>query len=342
MQLHRIGRHTVVLAHRPRIVACASVAGKKEGEGPLGDTFDQVITDDLFGEESWEKAESRFQYEAASLCIKKAGVTEKQIDMLLSGDLLNQIIASSMAARELAIPFLGLYGACSTMSESLCIAAMLTDGGYAERALCVASSHFCSAERQYRFPLEYGCQRTPTAQWTVTGAGAAIVSNHTEDAALACCTHCTIGAVRDLGIADVNNMGAAMAPAAADTLARHFEDTGRTAADYDLIVTGDLGAVGRDILLQLMQECGMPLDASRYIDCGVEIFREDQGVNAGGSGCGCSAVVLNGMLLNKMARGELKRILFMATGALLSLTSSQQGGMIPGVAHAIALEGIDR
>ena len=341
MQLHRIGRHTIVLPNKPHISACAAIAGKKEGEGPLGDAFDQVIEDDLFGEESWEKAESRFQYEAAALCIRKAGLTDRQIDVLLSGDLLNQIIASSMAARELAMPFLGLYGACSTMAESLSVAAMLTDGGYAGRALCVASSHFCSAERQYRFPLEYGCQRTPTAQWTVTGAGAAMVSSHPEDAAMACCTHCTVGTVCDLGIADANNMGAAMAPAAADTLMRHLTDTGRTAADYDLIVTGDLGAVGRDILLQLMQERGLPLDASRYIDCGVEIFRKDQGVNAGGSGCGCSAVVLNSVLLDRLARGELKRVLFMATGALLSLTSSQQGGTIPGIAHAIVLEGAD-
>lgn len=336
---HRIGRYTILLPNRPKIVSCASFAGKKESEGPLGGTFDQVIIDDLYGEETWEKAESHFQYAAAAKCIEKAGLTADHVDVLFGGDLLNQIIATSMAARELAVPFLGLYGACSTMSESLCIASMLADGGYAQRVLCVASSHFCSAERQYRFPLEYGCQRTPTAQWTVTGAGASMVSNVPEDPALAFCTHVTIGTVRDLGIADANNMGAAMAPAAADTLSRHFADTGRTAADYDLIVTGDLGVVGRDILLSMMQERGMPLDAPRYIDCGVEIFSPDQGVNAGGSGCGCSAVVLNGYLLGKLADGSLKRILFMATGALLSLTSSQQGGTIPGVAHAIVLEG---
>ena len=210
IQLHRIGRHTIVLPNRPKIAAGASLAGKKEGEGPLGGTFDEVIEDDLFGEESWEKAECRFQYAAASRCIEKAGLTSGQISVLLGGDLLNQIIASSMAARELGIPFLGLYGACSTMSESLCIAAMLADGGYVERALCVASSHFCSAERQYRFPLEYGCQRTPTAQWTVTGSGCCVLgySHRAPRVAMA-----TVGKIVDAGITDAANMGAAMAPA---------------------------------------------------------------------------------------------------------------------------------
>lgn len=339
LQLHRLGRRTAFLPNRPKIISGAAIVGKKEGEGPLGAGFDAVIDDDLFGEETWEKAECRFYYTAAMKCIEKAGLTAGQIDVLLGGDLLNQIIVSSMAARELQIPFLGLYGACSTMTESLCIASMLVDGGYMERALCVASSHFCAAERQYRFPLEYGCQRTPTAQWTVTGAGASIVTCDQQAQALACCTHATVGAVVDLGIADANNMGAAMAPAAADTLLRHFDDTGRTPQDYDLIITGDLGCVGRDILLTMMQERGSPLIAERYIDCGAEIFTQDQGVNAGGSGCGCSAVVFNSHILKQLHDGTLSRVLFMATGALLSLTSSQQGGTIPGVAHAIALEG---
>ena len=330
---------TITLKNRPALIQGAAIAGKKEGDGPIGREFDRIIEDDLFGEESWEKAESRFYYTAATACLHKVGITEKQVDVLLGGDLLNQIMSSSMAARELHIPFLGLYGACSTMAESLCIGAMLTDAGHVRTALCAASSHFCSAERQYRFPLEYGCQRTPTAQWTVTGAGATLLSNNPVLPAICRCTHVTIGRVTDMGIADANNMGAAMAPAAADTLRRHFEDTGRTAGDYDLIITGDLGQVGHDILLALMQEHGRPLIPERYLDCGLQVFDcEKQDVHAGGSGCGCSAIVFNSYILRRIREGELKRVLFMATGALLSTTTSQQGETIPGIAHAIALE----
>jgi len=338
MTLNRIGQSTIVLPNRPRLVTGAAIAGKKEGEGPLARDFDEIIGDDLFGEESWEKAESRFQYTAADTCLRKAGLTPSQVDVALGGDLLNQIMAASMAARELHIPFLGLYGACSTMAESLCIASMLVDGGYARHALCTASSHFCSAERQYRFPLEYGCQRPPTAQWTVTGAGSTLVSSDERLPAICRSTHVTIGRIVDMAIKDANNMGAAMAPAAADTLTRHFEDTGRRAADYDLIITGDLGRVGHDVLLELMQERDLPLDPGRYIDCGLEIFSEDQDTHCGGSGCGCSAVVLNGHIFRRFREGNLHRVLFMATGALLSPTTSQQGESIPGVAHAIALE----
>ena len=338
MPLNRIGQSTIVLPSRPRLAAGAAIAGKKEGEGPLRRDFDTIIDDDLFGEESWEKAESRFQYAAADTALKKAGLTPSQVDVALGGDLLNQIMAASMAARELHIPFLGLYGACSTMAESLCVGAMLVDGGYARHALCTASSHFCSAERQYRFPLEYGCQRPPTAQWTVTGAGSSVLSSDERLPALCCATHVTIGRIVDMSIKDANNMGAAMAPAAADTIARHLTDTGRTAADYDLIITGDLGRVGHDVLLELMQERHLPLDPARYIDCGLEVFSEDQDTHCGGSGCGCSAVVLNGHILRRFREGELKRVLFMATGALLSPTTSQQGESIPGIAHAIVLE----
>lgn len=330
---------TITLKNRPGLIAGAAIAGKKEGEGPLGSAFDQVIDDDLFGEESWEKAESRFYYTAAVTCLQKAGVTEKQVDVLLGGDLLNQIMSASMAARELQIPFLGLYGACSTMAESLCIGAMLVDAGHIRTALCAASSHFCSAERQYRFPLEYGNQRTPTAQWTVTGAGASLLSNDPALPAICRCTHATIGRVTDMGIADANNMGAAMAPAAADTLRRHFEGTGRSAGDYDLIITGDLGKVGHDILLTLMEQQGHPLIPERYTDCGLLVFdREKQDVHAGGSGCGCSAVTLNSYILRRFQEGSIRRVLFTATGALLSTTTSQQGETIPGIAHAIALE----
>lgn len=330
---------TIELRRRPKLCMGAAIAGKKEGEGPLGNGYDQIIEDDLFGEETWEKAEHRLFYTAADTCIRKAGLARSQVDVLLGGDLLNQITSASMAARELHIPFLGLYGACSTMAESLCIGAMLVDSGHVRTALCAASSHFCSAERQYRFPLEYGSQRAPTAQWTVTGAGASLLSREDSLPAAARCTHVTIGRVTDLGIADANNMGAAMAPAAADTLTRHFADTGRTARDYDLIVTGDLGQVGHDILLALMEERGLPLSTQRYLDCGLAVFRPEQDVHAGGSGCGCSAIVLNSHLLERLRRGELHRVLFMATGALLSTTSSQQGETIPGIAHAIVLEG---
>lgn len=329
---------TITLKHRPALLAGAAVVGKKEGEGPLTNFFDHIVEDDLFGEESWEKAESHFYYRAAELCMQKAGLTPGQTDVLLGGDLLNQIMSASMAARELEIPFLGLYGACSTMAESLCIGAMLLDAGHIQTALCAASSHFCSAERQYRFPLEYGNQRAPTAQWTVTGAGATLLAAH-ADAPICRCTHVTIGRVTDMGITDANNMGAAMAPAAADTLRRHFEATGRTADDYDLIITGDLGQIGHDLLLTLMQEQGHPLHPDQYMDCGLEIFDQArQDVHAGGSGCGCSAVVLNTLLLHRFRTGQIRRALFMATGALLSTTSSQQGASIPGIAHAIALE----
>ena len=338
MTLKRIGQSTITLPNRPRLIAGAAIAGKKEGEGPLRCDFDTIIEDDLFGEESWEKAESRFQYTAADAALKKAGLTPSQVDVSRGGDLLNQIMAASMAAREMHIPFLGLYGACSTMAESLILGSVLVDGGYARHALCTASSHFCSAERQYRFPLEYGCQRPPTAQWTVTGAGSAVLSSDERLPCLCRATHATIGRIVDMNIKDANNMGAAMAPAAADTIARHLSDTGRTSADYDLIISGDLGRVGHDVLLALMQERGFPLDPARYIDCGLEIFSEDQDVHCGGSGCGCSAVVLCGHILRRFREGGVKRVLFMATGALLSPTTSQQGESIPGIAHAIALE----
>lgn len=336
--MHRVGDRTILLPNRPKWVTGAAIVGRKEGEGPLGAGFDRVVEDDLFGEDSWEKAECRLYYTAAQTCLQKAGRTERGVNALLGGDLLNQIITSSLAARELQLPFLGLYGACSTMAESLCVGAMLVDGGYMGSVLCVVSSHFCTAERQYRYPLEYGNQRTPTAQWTVTGSGASLLSLEDDLPAAARCTHVTIGAVIDLGVCDANNMGAAMAPAAADTLFHHLQDTGRTATDYDLIITGDLGQVGHDLLLRLMAERGMPLDPERYMDCGLEIFAQEQDVHAGGSGCGCSAVVLNSEILRRFQQGEVRRVLFMATGALLSTTSSQQGESIPGVAHAIVLE----
>lgn len=334
----RLGEQTVILPSRPKIVAGASIAGPKEGQGPLGTMFDQVIEKDDFGEETWEKAECKLFLTAVRACLAKGGVNEKNVNYLLGGDLLNQIMSASIAARELGIPFVGLYGACSTMSESLGLGAMLIDGGFAKTIACAASSHFCTAERQYRFPLEYGGQRTPTAQWTVTGAGATLLSSDKNSAAIACVTHVTMGRVVDMGIKDANNMGAAMAPAAAATIAAHFRDTGRSAADYDLIVTGDLGRVGHDALVEIMEGKGLPLNKKTYMDCGLQVFDANQDVHAGGSGCGCAAVTLNSLLLKRFAEGSLNRVLFLATGALLSTTSSQQGNSIPGIAHAIVLE----
>ena len=340
----RLGLQTIVLPSRPLITGCAAFVGKKEGEGPLGACFDYVTADEMYNQQTFELAEKQLYLDAIRKAVEKGGSKVGDVQFLLGGDLLNQIIAASLSAREMHIPFLGLYGACSTMAESILLASMLTDGGYMRRALCTASSHFCSAERQYRFPLEYGCQRPPTAQWTVTGAGSLLISGLTEDfpRAIARIPALTPGRIVDLGVTDANNMGAAMAPAAADTLCRHFEDTGTSPSDFDLIISGDLGRVGHDVLLELMQQKGHPLDESTYIDCGLEVFTPEQDVHAGGSGCGCSAVVLCSRILHQMENHQLRRVLFMATGALLSTTSSQQGGTIPGIAHAAVLEAPDR
>lgn len=330
----RLGRNTVVLSNRPAVVAGAALAGKKEGEGPLGQLFDAVVPDDLFGEESWEKAEQHFFYTAALTCLNKAGVSPGEVDVLLGGDLLNQIMAASMAARELGTPFLGLYGACSTMAESLLMAAAFVDAGFARMAAALTSSHFSSAERQYRFPLNYGGQRTPTAQWTVTGAGCCIVGASGSGPRIECAT---VGKIQDLGIKDANNMGAAMAPAAIDTLQAHFRDLRRVPSDYDLIVTGDLGAVGKKIVIDQFQRAGVDL-SQVYDDCGLMIFDiKKQDVHAGGSGCGCSGSVLCGYLLDKLEKRELKKLLFCATGALLSPVSTGQGESIPGVCHAVSI-----
>ncbi len=334
----RLGIQTIDLPSKPYLIGGSSIVGKLEGEGPLGHRFDKVIPDEMNGQESFEMAEKSFYLEAVDTCLQKAGVPADQVQFLLGGDLLNQIISASFAARDLAVPFVGLYGACSTMSESLCLGSMLVDGGHADKVLCAASSHFCTAERQYRFPLEFGSQRTPTAQWTVTGAGATLVSGDPGQNPLARALQVCMGRVVDLGIKDANNMGAAMAPAAADTLCALFRDTHTSPKDYDLILTGDLALVGHDLLLELMQEHGYPLEDRSYTDCGLEIFdREAQDMHAGGSGCGCSAVVLNGHFLPLLSQGEYRRIIFMATGALLSPTSTQQGESIPCIAHAIVL-----
>jgi len=335
----RLGMQTIALSTRPAICGSAAYVGKKEGEGPLGDLFDFVAQDERYNQDTFELAEKQLYLDAIRKAIRKGGTTPEEVQFLLGGDLLNQIITASFSARDLGIPFIGLYGACSTMAESIALGSMLMDGGHADQIICAASSHFCTAERQYRYPLEFGAQRPPTSQWTVTGAGATLLSTDPKAPVLAHVTQVCMGRVVDLGITDANNMGAAMAPAAADTLLALFSDSGTSPEDYDLIVTGDLGQIGHDLLMQLMREQRRPLPPERTTDCGLLIYdREKQDVHAGGSGCGCSAVVLNAYLLPKLQSGQLRRIIFMATGALMSLTSSQQGESIPGIAHAVVLE----
>lgn len=333
MTTKKLGRQTVALAHPPSVAGHANVVGKKEGEGPLADSFDQINQDDSFGEKTWEKAETAMQKLALSSALDKAGLSASALDYILAGDLLNQCIGSGFAVRGQDVPFFGLYGACSTMAESLSLAALLLDGGFATHAAAMTSSHFCSAERQYRTPLEYGGQRTPTAQWTVTGAGCVILSREGPGPYI---THVTTGKIVDKGIQDANNMGAAMAPAAYDTIQAHFRDTGRRPSDYDLIVTGDLGSLGKEILLDLFHRDG--IEFKNLVDCGVLIYdAQTQDVHCGGSGCGCSAAVLTGFLLNGMKQGRWRRLLFCGTGALLSPTSTLQGESIPSICHAVAI-----
>ena len=335
----RMGTRTVCLTNRPGVIAWASVVGQKEKDGPYGGQFDVVIPNELNGEQSFEAAERSILETAVKLCAQHAGCTLGDVQMLLAGDLLNQIISAGFAARNLEIPFYGLYGACSTMSESLSIGSMIADGGFADRLICSTCSHFCTAERQYRAPLELGNQRTPTAQWTVTGSGAVMLSGGpAAQQAKIVATHVTCGKVLDLGIADQNNMGAAMAPAAADTIEAHFRDTQRGFDDFDLVVTGDLGHLGRDLLIELLEQKGIAVRADKLFDCGCQIFSPSQDTHCGGSGCGCAASMLCAHILPRLASGELRRVYFMATGALLSPTSTMQGESIPGVAHAIVLE----
>ena len=335
MAQNKLGRHSFRPGQPVYIAAWASVAGKKEAEGPLGHGFDIKSMDTKFGEKTWEQAEKKMQQLALEKLLYKSKLQKGDLDLVFSGDLLNQCIGSSFTLRNTGIPHLGLYGACSTMAQSRLLAAMTVGGGYADRVAAMTSSHFAGSERQYRFPLGYGGQRTPTAQWTVTGSGAALVTTEPGPIAI---ESATIGTVRDLGITDANNMGAAMAPAAFDTIRTHLEDTKTTPKDYDLIVTGDLGTVGLEALVQLFREAGIQA-GGKLTDCGNLIFDpETQDVHAGGSGCGCSAIVLCSELLNKLQSGKLKKILFCGTGALLSPTSTQQKLPIPGVCHAVCIE----
>lgn len=331
--MKRIGEKTLQFETPPSILSHAAIGGKKEAEGPLGADFDQTFEDTSLNTKSWEKAEAQLQKEAVDLALKKSGCTPGQIDFIFAGDLLNQCISSTFGLLNFGIPFLGQYGACSTMAQTLFLASVMVESGAARRAMAVTSSHFCSAERQFRTPLEYGSQRTPTAQWTATASGSVVVG---QGGAVKICGGLA-GKIVDLGVKDPANMGAAMAPAAADSIYQFLQDTKTSPEDYDGIFTGDLGSVGTELLYQSLLDNKVDL-CKVHNDCGLMIYdREGQDVHAGGSGCGCSASVLCGHLLRRMEKGELRNILFCATGALMSPTSSQQGESIPGVCHILEL-----
>lgn len=337
MATKRLGYQTVQFAAPPVLIGAAAVAGPLEAQGPLGHEFDQTYPDLTIGQKSFEAAERLMMQDACNLALKKANITGKppEVDYFLAGDLLNQIITSTFAGLSLAVPFLGLYGACSTLCEALSIGAMLIDGGFAEKTLCAVSSHNATAERQYRYPTEYGSQRKPYAQWTVTGAGAVVLAASGEGPHI---THATTGKVTDMGIKDPFDQGAAMAPAAVDTIAAHLSDTGRSVDYYDMIVTGDLATFGHEMAMRMAAQRNLML-GERFHDCGMMVYdRSRQDVHSGGSGCASSAIVTCGHLLKEMARGKLKRLLLVATGALLSPTTFQQGENIPTIAHAVALE----
>ena len=329
------GKSSIEFKHPPKIIGRASVVGKKEGEGPLGDLFDRVEQDPMFGTNTWEEAESQLQKLAAEAAIRNAGLDRSDIRYMLAGDLLGQLIATSFGVMELEIPLFGLYGACSTMGEAMTLGSILVDGGYADRVLSLASSHFASAEKQFRFPLEYGNQRPLSANWTVTGCGAVILSKDGEGPKVA---GVTTGKIVDMGLKDSMNMGACMAPAAADTICQHLQDFGRKPEDYDKIITGDLGVVGKQLLEEFLSNKGMDI-SKQHMDCGIEIFNNaTQDTHAGGSGCGCSASVLTAYILPKIMKGEWKRVLFIPTGALLSTVSFNEGQSVPGIAHAVVIE----
>jgi stage V sporulation protein AD len=334
MTAKRLGRQTVKLSSPVSVLSYANIGGKQEAKGPLAGYFDELNPDTYFGQKSWEKGESAMQRFALQKAMEKGGLQAEDLDYVLAGDLLNQCIGTSFGLRDFKIPFYGLYGACSTMGESLSLAALLIDGGFAGIVGAMTSSHFCTAERQYRMPVLYGNQRTPTAQWTATASGCCILGRQGDGPYI---THTVCGRIVDLGIKDVNNMGAAMAPAAYDTLSALFRETGTSPAEYDLIVTGDLGELGHDIVADFFREDGIEL-GEKYTDCGLLLYdREGQDMHAGGSGCGCSAAVLNGYLLGGLRAGRWKKIVFAPTGALLSPTSSFQGESIPGICHAVII-----
>ncbi len=328
---------TIFFDKKPRIVATGTIAGPKECEGVVGKYVDKALADDLFEESTYEKAECKMLSYAISQAIKNANLTEKDIDLLISGDLLNQIISASFAARDFDFPFLGVYGACSTMAESMAIGSAFVNGGYHKRIVAATGSHFSSAERQYRYPLELGNTRPPQSQWTVTGAGGVVIADESLCHSPIAVTSATIGKVVDWGITDVNNMGAAMCPSALFTLLSHLKDTGRSAEEYDLIVTGDLGALGSRMLKDLTWEKGVDIQKN-HIDCGEIVYKVVEDEFQGGSGAGCSAVVFHSYIMDKIKSGNLKRVLLIATGALLSTVSSGQGESIPCISHAVSIE----
>ena len=331
--LNRIGNQTLVFKNKPRVIGSYSVVGPKEGQGNFGKFFHKVLKDDLFGEKSYEAAESKMLLCAINGAIENANINKDNVDALFAGDLMNQIISSSFAARTLEVPYFGLFGACSTMAESLIMGACHVDGGFARYAACATGSHFSSAEKQFRYPLELGTQRPPTSQWTVTGMGCTILGLAEKGISI---DYATIGKVVDWDVTDANNMGAAMAPAAMSTLKAHLEDTGKSPDDYDLILTGDLGKLGSEILIDLMEYHGYKL-GTNYNDCGQMIYNNTQKTFMGGSGCGCGASILNSYVYTRLLKHELKNVLFIATGALMSTVSSQQGNSIPSIAHAVSM-----
>ncbi len=346
----QIGKQSIAYREPVYILSAAAVGGSKEEKGPLGSYFDLLASDDKFGAETWEAAESRFQQNALQIALNKAGKKAEEVRYLLSGDLLGQSMASSFGTGTFGIPLLGLYGACSTSGEALCIGSMLVAGGFADLTACVTSSHFASAEKEFRFPLGYGNQRPLCASRTVCASGAFLLTKEKENTQMVGIVGITPGKVVDYGIKDSMNMGAAMAPAAADTIAVHLKDFGREPEDYDKIITGDLGAVGKTALLHLLQKRGYDI-TSQHMDCGMEIYGVNQNADtgtsicgqdshAGGSGCGCAASVLVTLILRNLREKKWKRVLFVPTGALLSKTSFNEGNTVPGVAHAVVLERI--
>lgn len=329
----RLGARTIRFAHAPSVAAFSNIGGRMEGQGPLREYFDELCGDSFLGKKTWEKAESELQRRALSAALSKAGWQASALDMAFAGDLLNQCVGSAFALRGFGVPYAGLYGACSTMGESLMLAAMAVDGGFARRVAALTSSHFCTAERQYRMPVPYGSQRTPTAQWTATAAGCCLLTREGEGPFV---THAVCGKIVDLGVTDTNNMGAAMAPAAYDTLRALFTDTQTSPADYDLVVTGDLGKLGHGVVTDWFARDGVAMN--NYVDCGMLLYDLDaQDMHCGGSGCGCSAAVLCGYLLRGLREGKWRRIVFAPTGALLSPTTSFQGESVPGICHALVI-----
>lgn len=334
--MKKVGSQTIQLENKVYILSAAAIVGPKESEGPLAKYFDLCLDDEFWGEKTWEKAESKIIKESVNMAIAKSGLASQDIDFCFAGDLLNQCISSCFGLRSLNIPFVGVFGACSTFVEAICLGSAFIDGNGAKNVICSTSSHFCSAEKQFRYPLELGNQRPPTAQWTVTGSGSVVLSTSCNDSPYV--TNLTFGKIVDMGLKDTNNMGAAMAMSAVDTITTHFKDTGRTPDFYDLILTGDLGYIGKEIVIENCKKEGYDL-SNNYNDCGVLIFdKEKQDTHSGGSGCACIATVFSSYIYKLLQDREIKRVLLIATGALTNSTTSAQGESIPGIAHAVSIE----